>query len=416
MHPLTPIPKRVLVLCGAGLLVAACFEPDTLKQRGLGAPTWLGDGLAMADGFDGHGGFDSADGSGAPGDLGADVSGVGDDGSDDGGASCGELRLCPEVGKRACDVTTGTLSECVQHAALPCQYWEAVDCDDGDPCTATSCDATGGGGCLAIPLRTASCVSVPPCEPGPCDASASVDALGGCVITPKADGSPCDDGDACTGQSSCSSGECQAGPPLTCDDGDACTTDSCDGGCQHSVLSCDDGNICTADVCDPAMGCTYVATNVGEPCNDGDVCTQVDVCTGGECVGSAPLGCDDGSACTADVCDPELGCVFAAIDTCGDGRCNCGEDHDACPLDCSAPGTCGDGVCEPGIGENSCNCWPDCETLTTSTPAPGEPASGSCSGMCGGQSSAGDCFCDAQCEAYGDCCQDKEAVCGCVSP
>ena len=34
----------------------------------------------------------------------------------------------------------------------------------------------------------------------------------------------------------------------------------------------------------------------------------------------------------------------------------------------------------------------------------------SCAGSCGMQASGG-CWCDAQCEAYGDCCQDKVEVC-----
>lgn len=36
---------------------------------------------------------------------------------------------------------------------------------------------------------------------------------------------------------------------------------------------------------------------------------------------------------------------------------------------------------------------------------------GSCSGSCGGLSSAG-CWCDSLCHTYGDCCQDKISVCG----
>jgi hypothetical protein len=36
---------------------------------------------------------------------------------------------------------------------------------------------------------------------------------------------------------------------------------------------------------------------------------------------------------------------------------------------------------------------------------------GSCEGACGGQSPAGDCWCDDQCTFYGDCCDDKVDEC-----
>jgi hypothetical protein len=34
-----------------------------------------------------------------------------------------------------------------------------------------------------------------------------------------------------------------------------------------------------------------------------------DVCAGGSCRPGTPLACDDGNPCTADACDPSLGCV-----------------------------------------------------------------------------------------------------------
>ena len=40
---------------------------------------------------------------------------------------------------------------------------------------------------------------------------------------------------------------------------------------------------------------------------------------------------------------------------------------------------------------------------------------GSCSGLCGGQSDDGGCFCDSLCEEYGDCCADYGQVCAVVS-
>lgn len=37
---------------------------------------------------------------------------------------------------------------------------------------------------------------------------------------------------------------------------------------------------------------------------------------------------------------------------------------------------------------------------------------GTCVDACGGQSVAGDCWCDDACHGFGDCCTDKVAVCG----
>jgi len=67
----------------------------------------------------------------------------------------------------------------------------------------------------------------------------------------------CDDDDVCNGLESCDSlTGCQPGTPLDCDDGLPCTADTCDasGGCGHTVLPdgspCDDGQACTIiDAC-----------------------------------------------------------------------------------------------------------------------------------------------------------------------
>jgi uncharacterized repeat protein (TIGR01451 family) len=112
---------------------------------------------------------------------------------------------------------------------------------------------------------------------------------------------------------------CQPGAPATCDDNDACTVDSCDGatGCGHVPRSCDDGEPCTEDSCDAVLGCVH--TNTTAPCDDLNACTQTDLCTGGRCVGSNPLSCQDTDACTVDACDRALGCLAttANFDTTG---------------------------------------------------------------------------------------------------
>jgi hypothetical protein len=63
--------------------------------------------------------------------------------------------------------------------------------------------------------------------------------------------------------------------------------------------------------------------------------------------------------------------------------------------------TCGNGSCDSSRGENSCSCSKDC----------GYHVAGSCAGHCGGN--AGQCWCDWECLAMGDCCADMQPVCGC---
>ena len=57
------------------------------------------------------------------------------------------------------------------------------------------------------------------------------------TYTPFADGLPCSDGDLCTLQDSCVTGECTSSTDKDCDDTLECTADSCDpgtGACTHT--------------------------------------------------------------------------------------------------------------------------------------------------------------------------------------
>lgn len=121
----------------------------------------------------------------------------------------------------------------------------ALNCDDGNVCTDDACDAKAG---CTHKANTASC---------------------------DADGSACTTGDACK------SGACVAGSKKTCDDFNSCTDDSCDsktGFCAYTnnAAGCSDGDACTKDdvcssgqckgtptACDPCMnygGTVFVVT------------------------------------------------------------------------------------------------------------------------------------------------------------
>ena len=131
-----------------------------------------------------------------------------------------------------------------------------VDCNDGNECTADSCDPTNG-----------------------------------CENTPRL-GEACDDGALCTGSDTCdANGQC-SGPAID--------------------LCCLGNEDCSGNACDQAE-CNLDSNRCG---NNPVVCSQPDMCTvsecgpdTGECVES-PIVCDDGFECNLDngECEPENAC------------------------------------------------------------------------------------------------------------
>ncbi|HEV7735190.1 MAG TPA: hypothetical protein VGR62_23670 [Candidatus Binatia bacterium] len=105
------------------------------------------------------------------------------------------------------------------------------ECDDGNACTADTCDAVQG--CLHAPAREGEV-----CAGTGCTAD-GVCLAGVCAGTPIE--GPCDDGNACTRNDICNAGAC-GGDPL-CGDG------AVDAACGET---CDDGNTAVADGCSPA--------------------------------------------------------------------------------------------------------------------------------------------------------------------
>ncbi len=110
----------------------------------------------------------------------------------------------------------------------------------------------------------------------------------GCFYLPN--NGPCDDGNPCSLHDSCHDKVCVGG---------------------KDWLDCNDGNSCTTDGCQDGVGCINDPMNDQE-CSDGSVCTEYDQCVSGRCQG-LEIRCDDGNACTADVCDPLVRCVPEAL-------------------------------------------------------------------------------------------------------
>ncbi len=268
------------------------------------------------------------------------------------------------------------IARCIPKTGL-CEEVPAPDgspCDDGNTCTAQ--DRCANGGCSGTAVI---CEDQNPCTADSCDPAK------GCVFGPANDGAPCSDGNACTTGDHCAGGAC-VGTARVCDDQNPCTTDFCDektgacvftpntapcddgnacttgDACQEGVCLgaprvCDDINSCTADSCDPAVGCVFQPANDGKKCSDGNLCTTDDVCSSGKCAGT-PKVCDDQNPCTTDFCDEKTGaCVFTPNTApCDDGNaCTTG---DACqggqcmgtPISCNDNNECTTDSCDPDHG------------------------------------------------------------------
>jgi hypothetical protein len=250
----------------------------------------------------------------------------------------------PCVGGAQCEATC-------DESADACLDAVGVGCDDGDPCTVDDqCD--GAGTCSGTPMDCSSLDGT--CVVGRCDATS-----GSCVAETVDDGTACDDGMFCTATDTCMGGTCvgsgdpcaggsqcgnscdeeadSCGVPIgtSCDDGDACTLDDvCDelGGCSGTPKDCSglDGT-CMVGVCEAPSGvCVAQPAADDTPCDDGDDCTSDDVCSGGQCAGTAiaACGCGDG--------------VVEPPEQCDDGD-NTYVNGDYCRADCTLVG-CGDPV------------------------------------------------------------------------
>lgn len=268
----------------------------------------------------------------------------------------------PQNSCRICDASGGLGAQWKSKA-------DGAPCDDGDACSTLDLCEIGvckGSGSLVCttdnPCAVAACAPGSGCvespKAGPCDDGndcTGPDACAGVACVGAMLTSPCDDGDDCTVGDACSGGQCVAGAPAGCDDGDPCTDDSCDAtaGCRHDAAGhCDDEDACTVDSCNAATGACAHAPFDG-PCEDGDLCTAGEVCANGICAGAAPVACDDFNACTADSCDPAVGCRHLFVSTpCDDG------------VSCTSIDTCVTGVCfgaktgscpfcEPPVSENA---------------------------------------------------------------
>jgi Tol biopolymer transport system component len=342
-----------------------------------------------------------------------------DDGDPCDGAEICSGNTCVPGTSIACadsDACNGT--ETCDPGSGACLAGTVPNCDDGNPCTDDSCDTALG--CVHVP-------NVFACDDGNACTSGDICQAGTCIGVP----APCDDGDACNGLETCdpSNGVCQPGPPPICDDSNTCTDDSCDPliGClyaNNNTVACDDANACTTgDSCVDG-----VCTGAPPQCDDGDACNGLETCdpTSGVCVPGVGPVCNDNNACTDNVCDPGLGCLYANnTDPCDDGfACT---SSDACqagvctgaPIDCSDNDLCnGPESCDPLSGACQAGVPADCNDTNSCTDDSCDPILGCVhtpnTGACddGDACTTGDACSAGACTGTATACNDGDACNG----
>ncbi len=102
-----------------------------------------------------------------------------------------------------------------------------------------------------------------------------------------ADGTACNDGNACTQTDTCQAGKCVGANPVVCPS----------------------TNPCQANACNPATGtCSVAPLPNGTACDDGNLCTQTSSCSNGWCIGANPIQCKAEDPChLPGVCDASTG-------------------------------------------------------------------------------------------------------------
>ena len=169
-------------------------------------------------------------------------------------------------------------------------------------------------------------------------------AASGCPApVAKANGTQCNDSNACTSGETCQSGNCTGGTTVTCSGADTC----------HTV-----------GACVPATGCPApVAKANGTTCSDSNACTSRETCQSGSCTGGTTVTCSGADQCnTVGACAPLTGCpapvAKANGTTCSDGNactsgdaCQSGACVSGMPVTCVAQDECHTrGICNGTIG------------------------------------------------------------------
>ncbi|HTB61660.1 MAG TPA: RHS repeat-associated core domain-containing protein [Polyangia bacterium] len=205
--------------------------------------------------------------------------------------TCAAADQCHSQG--ACVPATGCPALVAKANGTTCNDGNA--CTTGDTCQAGAC--TGGS--------AVTCAAADQCH----SQGACVPATGCPTPVAKANGTTCNDGNACTTGETCQSGACTGGTAVTCAGADQCNTvGACvpGAGCPAPVAkangtACNDDNACTQT--DSCQNGTCTGSN-SITCRAADACHDVGTCAPATGVCSNPLmpagtTCGTGEVCTA---------------------------------------------------------------------------------------------------------------------
>jgi alpha-tubulin suppressor-like RCC1 family protein len=225
----------------------------------------------------------------------------------------GKCLAAPNADGTSCDADGSACTVNDACAKGVCTAGTAKGCDDGNTCTADSCDPQNG--CVNLPVTGActdgnACTTGDQCQGGKCVTSGAVSCTAKPCYTASCNVGTgtcdyvqadvaCEDGKVCTGPDKCQGGQCLAGP-MSCVAASKCATASCGsiGECVQIKLDCDDSNPCTKDDCAPSTGCLHPPVTDATPCGLGQFCWT------GKCVSpwakAIALGGDSGCALRVD--------------------------------------------------------------------------------------------------------------------
>ena len=288
--------------------------------------------------------------------------------------ACSAAAECAGLAAKVCDPTLHVCVACLQHAdcgpgalCLAKQCAPAKPCKGDGECKATDqvCDK-GAAACVDC-VAAADCAAGAACVGGACVASKPCKSSKECAVVcdvGKGVCADCANADDCPAAAFCAAnGKCQ---PDVCGAGQCAGANqffACkpDGGGFEAPKTCDDGNACTNDVCSNGT-CASTAASL---CNDGNPCTD-DTCDTAKGCGATPnsSACSDGDACTegdqcqagqcvgkAKACDDANPCT---TDTCGAGKCGNVVKTGACSDNdpCTEGESCATGKCAGGTAKN----------------------------------------------------------------
>lgn len=251
----------------------------------------------------------------------------------------------------SCDPESGLCVPQIKEDGLYCD-------SDESRCTQEACQ---GGRCVT--QHTVRCDLL--CRAGLCDPDTGL-----CGGESLADGSTCDDNDACTENNECRNGVCEVTANLC-----ACTN-------QAPGTTCDYEAACvTGGQCDENERCVPMDNRDGESCPDLDICTQNSACQGDSCIGEAvdcSLDFDEIPNCMEAYCNPNAtqitdrcqlrpkldgtrcndGNVCTVNSICLTGECVSGEARD-CSVDLGQISVCEEIWCNPDVDQdNACETRP----------------------------------------------------------